>query len=439
MAWPGITDYTEAIQNPDLCFKGTELEAGEVSLNQRGTPLVSAGAFASVYQVSVGSQKYAVRCFTREVKDQQDRYNQLSDHLIDMLPPSLVSFEYIERGINVKGNWYPIIKMDWVEGEPLSKFVDSKVGEPDEIHQLARKWRGGPVPNLRGLGIAHNDLQHGNVMVESDGSVRLVDYDGIFLPQFKDERSPELGHKNYQHPDRSAEHYDENVDNFPSLVIYLSLLALASDPSLWSFHNEDNLIFTRSDYANPSASELLLRLKRSRNLTVVKLAERLQEYCSLPVGQVPNLETALRNPPKSTSTSSAGGPHRPIPTPTAPESTLYEKDRQEAVSSTPANKGKYSPPPVTLRSHPVTCGCVTCLAQRQKKPAGAPLVPKGWAICSHPSTNASPDPQTDTGVGKESVQSGPSEASDKRVCRYISGVHGDSFANSIRCGCVGRA
>ena len=92
MPWPGITDFSEAVQNPLLCFKGTELEAGAVSVNQRGMPLVFSGAFACVYSVSVGGRKYAVRCFTREVKDQQTRYNQLREYLINVLPrPSFTS------------------------------------------------------------------------------------------------------------------------------------------------------------------------------------------------------------------------------------------------------------------------------------------------------------------------------------------------------------
>ncbi len=338
MAWPGITDYTEAIQNPDLCFRGSDLEAGEVSLNRLGTPLVSSGQFASVYQVSAGSRKYAVRCFTREVKDQQARYNQLSDYLIEALPPSLVHFEYIERGISVRGDWYPIIKMDWVEGEPLSKFVGSKVGEPDEIQRLAAHWRGGPVPNLRGLGIAHNDLQHGNVMVQGDGNVRLVDYDGIFLPQFRGERSPELGHKNYQHPLRKAEDYDAYVDNFPSLVIYVSLLAIAADRGLWAFHNQDNLILTQNDYAAPGSSEVFKRLKRSPDPTVARLVGSLEEYCALPVGQVPNLETALGNLPKSTSTSSQRRvPSRPQTLGNLPKSTSTSSQRR--VPSRPQPPG----------------------------------------------------------------------------------------------------
>ncbi len=307
MPWPGLTDFSEAVQNPALCFKGTELEAGQVAANQRGLPLMYSGSFACVFSVSVEGRKYAVRCFTREVKDQQSRYEQLSRYLLDVLPQAFVHFEYLEHGINFKGDWYPIVKMDWVEGESLNKFVGSRLNDPDTIRRIAVQWRGRKTPSLRGLRIAHNDLQHGNVMVQNDGEIRLVDYDGIFLPNFLGERSPELGHKNYQHPQRSSGDYDGYVDYFPTLVIYNSLLAVASDPGLWSFYNDDNLIFTRDDYADPANSELFTRLKNSTDGTVARLTERLEEFCALPVQQVPDLETILHDLPAS-----------PAPPPSAP-------------------------------------------------------------------------------------------------------------------------
>ena len=314
MPWPGITDFSEAIQNPRLCFKGTDLEAGGVSLNPRGMPLVFSGAFACVYPVSVGNQTFAVRCFTREVSDQQARYGELSNYLLNVLPPSFVHFEYVEHGISVRGDWYPIVRMEWVEGDLLSRFVGSRLNEPDTLRRVAAQWRGGPVASLRGLRIAHNDLQHGNVLVQRDRSIRLVDYDGMFLPNFRGEQSSELGHKNYQHPERSSEHYDETVDNFSSLIIYLSLLAIASDPGLWDFHDEDNLIFTRNDYADPSQSELFGRLKRSPDQAVARLAERLEEYCALPVEKVPDLETVLQGIPPS-----AAAPPPSVSSPAAPQ------------------------------------------------------------------------------------------------------------------------
>ena len=260
--------------------------------------------------------------FTREVSDQQARYGELSNYLLNVLPPSFVHFESVKRGISLRGDWYPIVKMEWVDGELLSRFVDSRLDQPDTLRRVAAQWRGGPTASLRGLRIAHNDLQHGNVLVQRDGSIRLVDYDGMFLPKFRGERSPELGHKNYQHPERSSEHYDENVDNFSSLVIYLSLLAIASDPGLWEFHDEDNLIFTRNDYADPRNSEVFGRLKRSPDQAVAKLAERLEEYCALPLEKVPDLEAVLQDIPPS-----------PPPSPAAPSPAAPPNPNLSTVSA----------------------------------------------------------------------------------------------------------
>ena len=321
MTWPGITDFSEAIQNPSLCFQGTDLETATVAVNQRGMPLVFSGAFACVCSVESSGQTFAVRCFTREVNDQQSRYNDLSNYLINVLPPSFVHFQYLEEGIRFKGDWYPMVKMEWVEGEVLSKFVDTRIDDPDSLRRVAAQWRGGPAASLRGLRIAHNDLQHGNVMVQNDGRIRLVDYDGMYLPQFSGERSPELGHKNYQHPERNADDYSEYVDNFPSLVIYLSLLALASDPDLWQYYNDDNLIFTRDDYSDPGGSKLFQRLKRSSDQTVAKLAESLEECCEMQVEDVPDLETILRGIPQSTvpvAPATFTPPARTVATPSQP-------------------------------------------------------------------------------------------------------------------------
>ena len=362
MAWPGITDFSEAVQNPTLCFNGTDLELAEVSLNQRGMPLVFSGSFACVYPVSTGSRTYAVRCFTREVSDQQARYGELSTYLLNVLPPSFVHFEYVERGISLKGSWFPIVKMEWVDGELLSRFVGSRINQPDTLRRVAAQWRGGPTASLRGLRIAHNDLQHGNVMVQGDGSIRLVDYDGMFLPQFRGQRSPELGQKNYQHPHRSPEHYDENVDNFPSLVIYLSLLAIAADPGLWDFHNEDNLVLTRTDYADPGSSEVFGRLKASPDPTVVKLAERLGEYCSVPVEKVPDLETVLGDIPPS-----APPPPRP------------------AVTSAP-----------TRSTAPAAAGNAyrQALGERRRAPAARPTRAPQPAPAARPAPTVQPAPTT---------------------------------------------
>ncbi len=382
MAWPGITDFSEAVQNPQLCFKGADLESGTVSVNRRGMPMVYSGAFACVYPISVGGQTFAVRCFTREVKDQQYRYNQLSDYLINALPPSFVHFQYQESGISLRGDWYPIVRMEWVDGESLSSFVASNLNDPDALRRVAAQWRGGPAASLRGLGIAHNDLQHGNVMVQADGRIRLVDYDGMFLPQFRGEKSPELGHKNYQHPLRKAEDYDAYVDNFPVLIIYLSLLALASDSGLWSFFNDDNLIFTRSDYADPANSPLFDRLKGSSDQAVAKLAEQVEECCTLPVDEVPDLEAVLQKIPLSTTPPAAS----PLSAPSTPAQPAQSPSTAPAASAPTYGQTLTAQSPATSQSASATSGQRPAAPSAQ--PATAPPAPSA-APAARPSRAAS--------------------------------------------------
>ena len=304
MAWPTMSDFNDVVQNPDRCFEDKVLAAGEVAVNPRALPLVYSGNFACVYKVASGGREYAVRCFTREVKDQQQRYSHLDEYLKGARPDAFVRFEYLDQGIRIRQKWYPIVKMDWVKGERLDRFVENHLSFPDIVKEMAARWRGANG-SLRGLNIAHNDLQHGNVMVQ-DEAIRLVDYDGIFLPKFQGEVSPELGHKNYQHPLRTIRDYDGRIDNFPSLVIYLSLLAISAKPELFNkFYNQENLIFTKGDFADPGSSECFKELKRIRETNVSELAEYLGDLCSRPVELVPDLESILQGGPSAAAPTSS--------------------------------------------------------------------------------------------------------------------------------------
>ena len=297
MAWPGIAEFSSAIQNPVRCFADPELSSGELAVYDRGgragMPVVSAGNFAAVYRVSNQGRSFAVRCFTRAVNDQHARYGQLDTFLRATLPPAFVEFEYLEQGILVAGDWYPLVKMEWVNGEPMNKFVESNLNTPNSLQIVAARWRG-LLSALGSLNIAHNDLQHGNVMVQQDRSLRLVDYDAMFLPQYAGQASPENGHQHFQHPLKTSQNYNESVDNFPALVIYVSLLALAADPGLWNrFYNDDNLLLRRVDYGDPANSQCFQALKSSQDDTVRYLTAYLEQCCSFQVEAVPNLESIL--------------------------------------------------------------------------------------------------------------------------------------------------
>lgn len=311
MPWPSIADFTASVQTPDKFFEDPELAGGRAERHPvRGTPLVYSGNFAAVYPVeTVGGRKYAVRCFTREVNDQRERYGHLDAYLRGVRPDAFVTFEYKDRGIKIRGDWFPIVKMAWVEGKRLDRFVEDNLSRPNLILDVCARWRGANG-SLRGLNIAHNDLQHGNIMVMDDGSLRLVDYDGIFLPQFQGQLSPELGHAQFQHPQRNVNDYGDYVDNFPALVLYLSLLALSVDPSLWQrFYTQENLILSKSDYTDTANSECFRVLRNSPHPTVRYLADCLERYCSMPVDQIPELEDILNGAPV---TSPGGAPPSPF-------------------------------------------------------------------------------------------------------------------------------
>ncbi len=296
-SYPSAIDYSEAIQSPRTRFSEAKLKQGQVATDKKlGVPLSSAGNFAVVYQMQLPSQMVAVRCFTRPPQsDQQERYEALSHHLKQFWIPELVDFAYIVQGIKVKERWYPIVQMDWIEGPLLDSYVKSCLHQPDRLSQLAANWRG-VAASLRGGHTAHGDLQHGNIKVDSQGTIRLVDYDGLFIPVLRGRPPNEVGLPNYQHPERIAHgYYDENADAFSSLVIYLSLIALRSNAKLWIPELEgEALLFKADDYKAPGRTPIWQKLRQSADEEVRRLTESLEHFCSRPVSELPVLEELLQ-------------------------------------------------------------------------------------------------------------------------------------------------
>lgn len=286
--WPTHSDYQDAMQNPSVCFSEDELKGGEPKLDMLGLPRVMSGNFASVYELKTAQNRWAIRCFVRQVPGQQGRYARLSQYLNNLTMPWLVDFEYLLKGILVKGEFYPIVKMRWVDGMPLNAWVEENLSNPEALKKIAADWRN-MMKDLAANKVAHGDLQHGNIMVTTNNELRLVDYDGMYAPVFGRGRAPELGHINFQHPRRTADFYQEDLDNFSGLVIYTSLLALAAEPELWQkFYTVDNLVLMSADYKNPLNSPALTRLKASKDPQVQKLAGVIEKCCLNPVENVPD-------------------------------------------------------------------------------------------------------------------------------------------------------
>lgn len=318
--WPSPGDYSTAIQNPRNCFSDPELRSGSVRVNSYGLPVGASGNFAVVYQMEASGKLIAVRCLIRPVSDQEQRYDALSKHLEKFFLPTLVEFSYQRMGIRVRGQCYPVVKMEWVSGKQLQKYVADNYQDSATLQRLAAQWRG-VVSGLWGAHTAHGDLQHGNILVNSQGQMKLVDYDGFFLPALRNRPPGEVGHPNYQHPQRIEKgHYEENCDAFSALVIYLSLVALSADVGLWVFNNGENLIFLAGDFKNPGQTPVWKRLHGSPDPEVRRLTIDLERLCREPVSQLPDLEQLLQALPASSHRQSIPGipPTPPPPLPPDP-------------------------------------------------------------------------------------------------------------------------
>jgi hypothetical protein len=178
--WPTPQDYNEALQNLALNCADPDLRGGAPDLTPLGLPRAITGGFASVYQVRDGRHDWAVRCFLRDVPDQAARYAAIGQRLASANLPYTIRFDFLPTGIRIRGQWRPILKMEWVAGETLDCWIARQLREPAALRHLADRWLA-LLGALRRAGVAHGDLQHGNVLVAGD-NLRLIDYDGMFVP-----------------------------------------------------------------------------------------------------------------------------------------------------------------------------------------------------------------------------------------------------------------
>jgi hypothetical protein len=370
MAWPTPSDYQDAVQNPQTAFSDPRLQSAQVALGPLGLPKVASGNYASVYELRSGSRRWAVRCFNRQVPDAQRRYRTIDEHLNRHPLPWLVGFDFLNEGVRVRGKWYPIVVMDWVEGVTLSRYLEKRVRDGAAVRALADQWPPMMI-DLRAAQIAHGDLQHGNILVAQE-RFQLVDYDNLFVPAFQGEPSPELGRLHYQHPGRTGDDFDLDISNFSALVIYLSLRALAVDPSLWQTYNGENLVLTADDFKHPARSAILAQMRRSPDPEVPRLADELARCAALPVSQVPPLEAVLAS---VGITTTPGAAPRPAPvTPPAGSQPDWLAGAKPDASRTPA------PPPRRQSG--------------RRPPAPAPAPPGGGSWWEH---SDAPPPPAQTG------------------------------------------
>ena len=273
MQYPLISEYVDAIRSAeDNLDKLRDLRP---VFDSNGTPIMSSGNFAVVFKmkdVRTG-RMYAVKCFTREQEGREEAYRQIADELEFVQSSYLAKVRYYDHELFVDTNSsddseFPVLLMDWVEGETLDRYVRRNINDTYALEMLAYNFSRLAMWLLP-QPFAHGDLKPDNILVQDDGSLTLVDYDGMYVPAMQGQKSRELGSPDFRHPLRTDADFNEHIDDFPAISILLSLRLIAADPSLLdSYGASDRLLFAESDYRDLSSCALLKNVFPSHDVDI---------------------------------------------------------------------------------------------------------------------------------------------------------------------------
>lgn len=270
MAYPSLEQYNQAFQLHSKLLADPELRSGSVATTGLGLPLAISGGFALTYTIKTGAKKYAVRCFHRESKALERRYEAISKKIASLRSPYFLEFQFQPQGIKVEGSPYPVVKMAWAKGETLGEFLEDNRNSQQALAKLSTSLAS-LASFLEKERIAHGDVQTGNLMVADGGAtIQLIDYDGMFVDEIKALGSSELGHVNFQHPKRKVTNpFDHTLDRFSLISLWLALKALQVDPSIWDKTNSeiDAIVFRANDFTDPGSSSVFGMLANTEALS----------------------------------------------------------------------------------------------------------------------------------------------------------------------------
>ena len=265
MQYPLISEYVMAIQ--DAGDNLDKLAYLTPVLDDHGEPYRSSGAFAVVFKMldkSTGKY-YALKCFTEEQEGRADAYRQIADELDMVDSPYITSVKYMEKELFVDSQCeedeFPVLLMDWVDGETMEAYIAANYHDQSAMSLLCYRF-GKMAAWLRSQSFAHGDVKPDNVIIRPDGSLALVDYDGMFVPAMKGSKSPTVGTKDFCHPLRTVDDFDETIDDFSLASIALSLKAISMNSTLLDIYGaSDRLLFSENDYRTPSNSKVISALQ----------------------------------------------------------------------------------------------------------------------------------------------------------------------------------
>ena len=265
MNYPLLSEYCEAVKYAADNFN--ELSHLTPVLDTNGNPVMSSGNFAVVFRMhdAKANKDVAVKCFLREQEGRAESYRFIAQELAYTPSPFLTPIRYLDQELFVDSKSttdeeFPAVVMDWIAGDTLDRYVQAHLSDPNALRLLTFQFSR-LASWLLSQPFAHGDLKPDNILVRPDGTLALVDYDGMFVPAMKGTSARELGSPDFRHPLRTPECFNDHIDDFPLVSILLSLKALSLSPSLWQTYGAaDRLLFSAADYCDLASCPLLREL-----------------------------------------------------------------------------------------------------------------------------------------------------------------------------------
>ena len=352
MQYPLISEYVKAIQ--DVGDNLEQLAHLTPVLDDHGEPYRTSGAFAVVFKMQDkrSGKYYALKCFTEEQQGRAEAYCQIADELGLLDSSYITSVKYMEKELFVDSNCeedeFPVLLMDWVDGETMEAYIATNYQNQSAMSMLSYRF-GKMAAWLRTQSFAHGDIKPDNIIVRPDGSLTLVDYDGMFVPSMKGSQSPTIGTRDFSHPLRTVDDFDETVDDFSLASIALSLKAISIKSTLLDIYGaSDRLLFSENDYRNPSNSKVISALQELMcdkdfctlySLFMLALARKELSACSfrLFIGEKPDI-TPVINEDLSTETTKEELKEAIVDE----RGVKYSKDGRKLLKATEGLSGAYS-------------------------------------------------------------------------------------------------
>jgi len=265
MNYPLISEYIEAIKSAEDNFE--ELSYLRPVLGDDGLPVMTSGNFAVVFKMKdeQSGKLYAVKCFTKEQEGRSESYKLIADELEFVSSNYLTPIRFLEKELFVDTDQtteteFPVLLMDWVDGIPMDKYIQKNIDDQYALELLAYRFSK-LTTWLLTQSFAHGDLKPDNILVKEDGSIVLVDYDGMYVPAMKGQKARELGSPNYRHPERTIDDFDRHIDDFPLVTICLSLKVIALKTDLFTNSTgECGLLLNESDFRDLKTSKTLQKI-----------------------------------------------------------------------------------------------------------------------------------------------------------------------------------